>query len=650
MDRRLLRYYEQELRHLQGVAREFAREYPKIAARLAIDDLQDTCVDPYVERLLEGFAFLASRVQLKLDAEFPRFTQNLLQAVYPHYLAPTPSMCIVEFAPDYGDAELASGYTLPRGSSLRSLLGKQERTSCEYRTAQDVTIYPIKLLQAQYYTRDFGVLDLAQTVSSVAPIRGALRIRLAATAGLTFSKLTLDRLVLNLRGGGMTPMRLYEQIHGHCKGIVVRPVVPAGTRAPRTAALMPTSAISRVGFEEDEALLPYDARSFQGYRLLHEYFSFPQRFLFAGISGLRQHLAGCQFSEVDIVLLFDEESAELENVVGTEHVGLHSTPAINLFPKRADRIFVTERFSEFQVLPDRTRPLDFEVYSVHAVTGIGAQAEDQTVFRPFYAASDTDAGAGSTGAYFAANRVPRALSEREQRAGRRSSYAGSDVYISLVDSSSAPYSQEIRQLSIETFCTNRDLPLHMPVGRADTDFTLDVGAPVSATRVVSGPTAPRASHIEPKPGQSEGDLSWRLISHLSLNYLSISDAPATDGRGGSEVAQGAAALRDILRLYGDRGDPVVRKQVDGVRSVKVSPITRRIQTPGPIVFGRGLEVGVTLEEANFEGTGPFLLGAVLDHFFARYVSLNSFTETVISGADHGPIMRWPARLGRRSLL
>lgn len=649
MDRRLLRYYEQELRHLQGVAREFAREYPKVAARLAIDDLQDTCVDPYIERLLEGFAFLAARVQLKLDAEFPRFTQNLLQAVFPHYLAPTPSMCVVEFTPDYGDAELAGGYLLPRGTSLRSVLGKGDRTACEYRTSQDVRIYPLKLSDARYYTRDVGILDLGQAAAPAGNIRAALRVELTATAGLSISKIRMDRLVLNLRGGGMIPMRLYEQIHGRCTGVMVRSVLPAGTRGARFAEYLPASSVHRVGFEEEEALLPYDSRSFQGYRLLHEYFSFPQRFLFAGVGNIRGALERCTHDRAEVIFLFGEESPELENVVEREHIGLHATPAINLFPKRADRIFISERFSEFHVLPDRTRPLDFEVYAVSAVTGIGAQAEDQTVFRPFYAARDADAGGGATGAYFAINRVPRALSEREQRAGRRSSYAGCDVYLSLVDSSNAPYSQEIRQLSIETMCTNRDLPLHMPVGRATTDFTLDVGAPVTATHVVAGPTAPRASHVDPKPGQSEGDLSWRLISHLSLNYLSLSDSPATGAYGGG-ASEGAAALRDILRLYGDRGDPVVRNQVDGVRSVKVSPITRRIQTPGPIVFGRGLEVAVAMDIANFEGTGCFLLGAVLDHFFARYVSINSFTETVIAGADREHVMRWPARLGRRSVL
>jgi type VI secretion system protein ImpG len=668
MDRRLLRYYEQELRHIRGMAREFAREYPKVASRLAIDDMQDTCVDPYVERLLEGFAFLTARVQLKLDAEFPRFTQNLLETVFPHYLAPTPSMCVVEFTPDYGDAGLAEGYTIPRGTAMRSLLGKGEQTACEYRTSQDVTLLPLKVSEARYYTRDLGLLDLGSEITGGGGAgssgrrgasRAALRVRLSATAGLTLSKIALDRLVIHLRGGGMTAMRLFEQIHGRCRGVVVRPVVPTTARSSRWTQVLPASSVSRVGFEEDESLLPYDARSFQGYRLLHEYFTFPQRFLFAGIGGLGEQLSRCQTSEADVILLFGEESSELEGSVDATNIGLHSTPAVNLFPKRADRIFVTERFFEHHVTPDRTRPLDFEVYSVLGVTGYGAQAEEQTAFRPFYAVRDADGTAGASGAYFAVSRVPRALSEREQRAGKRSSYGGSDVYLSLVDSNNAPYSEEIRQIGVETLCTNRDLPLSMPLGRGTTDFTLDIGAPASSVRVVAGPTAPRASHIEPKPGQTEGEASWRLISHLSLNYLSMSDATGAGEGGGSSPGSvsiagvkspGAAALRDILRLYGDRGDPVVRKQIEGIRGVRVSPVTRRVASPGPIVFGRGLEVEVSVDEANFEGTGAFLLGAVLDQFFARYVSLNSFTETVISSVDRGEIMRWTARLGRRAIL
>jgi type VI secretion system protein ImpG len=178
----------------------------------------------------------------------------------------------------------------------------------------------------------------------------------------------------------------------------------------------------------------------------------------------------------------------------------------------------------------------------------------------------------------------------------------------------------------------------MPLGRGKTDFTLEVAAPVLSVRCVSGPTPPR-------PSFAEGETAWRLISHLSLNYLSLAD---------SDPAAGAGALRELLRLYIDPGDAQAAKQVDGVRSISSRPISRQVMGPGPIAFARGLEVTVTLDEAAFEGSGIFLLGAVLDRFFARYVSINSFTQTVIRAADRAgaspEIMRWPTTAGQRHTL
>jgi type VI secretion system protein ImpG len=240
--------------------------------------------------------------------------------------------------------------------------------------------------------------------------------------------------------------------------------------------------------------------------------------------------------------------------------------------------------------------------------------------------------------------VPRAISEREKRSGSRSSYAGSEVYLSLVDAASAPYSTDLKQLAIETLCTNRDLPLQMPVGKGKTDFTMEIGAPVESVRVVAGPTPPRPSH-------AEGETSWRLISHLKLNYLSLMDEDL-DGDGSISPAerQGAAAMRDLLRLYGATSDPATRQQIEGLKSIETVPITRRAPSPGAISFVRGLEVRVTFDETLFEGSGVFLLGAVLEQFFARYVSMNSFTETVVCTVERGEIMRWTAKVGQRPVL
>lgn len=280
--------------------------------------------------------------------------------------------------------------------------------------------------------------------------------------------------------------------------------------------------------------------------------------------------------------------------------------------------------------------MDFEVYQVRNVAGHFAASDEEQPFLPFYAL--TADGDGDHMAYYVVHRKPRVLSQQQRHFGPRSSYIGSEVFLSLVDGREAPYRHDLRQLSLETLCTNRDLPLHMPVGAGETDFTLESGAPVRAIRCITGPSKPRASVVH-----SEGESAWRLISHLSLNYLSLEDSCSGQG-------QGAAGLRSLLKLYGDIADAAVRKQIEGIKSVNASPITRPLPTEGPLTFGRGLEICVTMDESAFEGTGMFLLGAVLEQFFARYVSINSFTETVVETVDRGQIVRWPTRFGRRHVL
>ena len=627
MDDRMLRYYNLELTHLRHMAGEFAREFPKVAERLALtSDTSAPCPDPWVERLLEGFGFLAARVHLKLDAEFPRFTHSLLETVYPHYLAPTPSMAVVAFEPDLTEDGLSDGFPIPRNTVLRS---GGEGTKCEYRTAHDVTLWPLRIVEASYHTRDLGAFDPPSSVGA----KAAIRIRLEATAGLRFPDIKLDELTVYLRGPDESPMEIYEQIFAHGAGVLVQ----STTRPAKWQSCIGPQHIRRVGFGDDEALLPYDARSFHGYRLLREYFALHERFMFVRITGLADALARCQSSQVDLLILLAEQNLDLENRVTGENFALFCTPAINLFPKHADPIALSERFAEHHVVPDKTRPEDFEVYQVRRVIGTGMHAADEQEFLPFYSASDFDAAAGGAGAYYATHRVPRTLSSRERQRGRRSRYAGSEVYLSLVDAKAAPYSTDLRQLHVDTLCTNRDLPIMMPVGQGMTDFTMDTSAavPYEAIRCVSGrPRPPMASY-------AEGDFAWRAISHLALNYLSLVDVDAADG---------AAALRDILKLYGDPTNDQVRKQIDGAKSIRSRPISRPVPTPGPIAFARGLEVTVTFDEVAFAGTGCFLLGAVLAEFLTKYVSLNSFVETVVATDQRGEIMRWRPKVGHRQIL
>ena len=626
MDPRLLRYYNLELQHLREVGAEFAQEFPKIAGRLGVDGTD--CADPYVERLLEGFAFLAARVQLKLDAEFPRFTRHLLEAVMPHYLAPTPSMAVVRIAPDLTEGGLADGFEIPRGSALRSQLGPDDKTACEYRTGHAVTLWPLEIAEAEYLPTAAAIGNVGLPVMQGA--RAAIRIRLRATAGLGFNKLALDRLSLYVRGSDQQPMHIFEQLLANAVGVVVRP----GSRPSPWMETLPASNVRRVGFEDEQALLPYGPRSFQGYRLLHEYFTFAQRYMFVDIHGLGPAVRRCDESELEVVVELDRSEGTLEHALDADNFSLFCTTAVNLFPKRADRIHINEQFAEHHLVVDRTRPMDYEVYQVTSLSGFGAGSQTEHVFLPFYACTALTARRGGFTSYYTVRREPRALSERQRREGTRSSYVGSEVFLSLVDAEEAPYSTTLRQLAPMTMCTNRDLPLTMPVGKGDTDFSMESAAPWQSVRCLAGPTAP-------KPSWVHGETAWRLINHLSLNYLSIIDKDET---------QGAEALRELLTLYTDSNDRAMRRQIDSVRSVTSRPVTRRMPVPGPIVFGRGVEVVVTCDESGFEGTGAFLLGAVLEEFFSKYVSLNSFTQTVLRTTQRGEIKRWRARSGRRQTL
>lgn len=622
MDPRLLRYYEKELQFMREMGGEFAAAFPKIAGRLGLETLE--CADPYVERLLEGFSFLAARIQLKLDAQFPRFVGNLLETVYPQYMAPTPSMTVVQFQPDPTEGALATGFNVPRGTVLRSRIGKGEQTACEFRTAHDFKLWPLQLVDAEYFSRDVASLELP----NIDGVRAGIRIRLQTTAGLSFDKLDLDSLPLFIRGNGDLPMRIYEQILANAVALVARPAsIPV-----RTQEILDTSSIRAIGFDDGQALLPPVPRTFQGYRLLHEYMAFPNRFMFVEFSGLSKAARRCSGNQLDLIILLNRNDDSLENRVSSAHFSMFCTPAVNLFPKRADRIHLDLRTTEHHVVPDRTRPQDFEVHSVSEVRGFSSGQATEQEFHPFYGISDSDIN----GAFFSVRRAPRALSEKQREQGARSSYVGSETFLSLVDAREAPYRRDLRQLGVQTLCTNRDLPLHMPIGLPEGEFTLEASMPVKVVRIVSGPSKPR-----PSPVHASAELGWRLVNHLSLNYLSMVD---------SDSKQGAAAIRELLGLYDVISDAGTRKQIAGLRSIACTPVIRRVPRAGPIAFGRGVEITVTFDEVAFEGTGVFLMGAVLDQFFSRYVSINSFTETVAATLDRGEIARWPVRIGRRQTI
>ncbi|MDQ2779486.1 MAG: type VI secretion system baseplate subunit TssF, partial [Pseudomonadota bacterium] len=498
MDPRLTRLYQDELTHLRELGSEFAREHPKIAARLGMEGME--VADPYVERLLEGFAFLTARVQLKLEAEQPRLIAQLLQSIYPNFLAPVPSMAVMRLAVDTADPNLARGYRVPRGSGVTSLLTRGQNTRCEFRTAMAVTLWPLELLQAQVFSHapDLPLTRLPQTRL----MKGGLRLRLRCGGGLRFNQLGLDALRLYIAAPDDVAFRLHELVSGTAVGSLVYGVSGGKVQLPAEAAAAwsGSKSVRPVGMAADEALLPETLRAFSGHRLLQEVATLPQRLLFFEVGDLAPRLAQIGAAEADIVVLFGRSDPALETLVDSSSLALHCTPVINLFQRRLDRVTLGPGSSDYHVVPDRTRPMDLEIHSVESVVGHGGAGDASPAntgreglreFKPLYASQHEPPERGS--GYYTLRREPRRPSDRQRVQGARvPSYLGEEVFVSLVDAGHGPYRESLRQLSVVAWVTNRDLPALLPPGGngGEKTWQLDTPGPVHRVDCLRGPTRP----------------------------------------------------------------------------------------------------------------------------------------------------------------
>ena len=620
MDPRLLDYYNRELAYLRELGAEFAEQYPKVANRLGMKGIE--VADPYVERLLEGFAFLAGRIHLKMDAEFPRFSQRLLELVYPHYLTPTPAIGIVRFTPNFAEGGLTSAYSIPCHTVLRAPVSQGQVTACQFRTAHEVTLLPVELLEASI---EGPAVDIkAIDIPADKKVRSSLQLSFVTHSQNEIRKIDGNRIALYISGPSERASHLLELIGGRLLGAYVSWKDGATTRQKWVHA----SSIRCNGFAENEALFPCQNRSFSGYRLLHEYFACPDRFRFFSIDELGGIFAQIAGSAFKITLLFDQPAAHLEKVVDRKTFELHCTPIVNLFPKRGDRIDVSMANFEHHLVADRTRPLDYEVHSVSLLHGYAADNTEQQAFRPIF--ETVGAGAAQGQAFFSMRREPRRLSEVARRSGTRSGYIGSEVFVQLVDRGDAPYADELERIAPEMLCTNRDLPLLMSTD-SEHDLQLTVSAPVSGIRILDGLT-------RPVPALAERDTTWRLISHLHLNYHTLTDLSPDEG---------AQALRELLSLYSALGGRDIQGQADAIRRVSTKPMSYRVPHKGPIVFGRGVQVDATVDETVFAGSSPWLFGSVLEQFMTRHVSINSATRFQLATLQRGAFATWPARIGAR---
>jgi type VI secretion system protein ImpG len=616
MSDQLLPYYNDELSYIKRLAGDFARQNPKIAGRLLLN--AEGSVDPHVERLLEGFAYLTARVRQKLDDEFPEITEALLGVLYPHYQAPLPSLCIAQLDLDPEQKELSEGYSIGRDAMLETAAIDGE--PCRFRTCYPVTLWPLDVEAAVLARPPFKAPAVPFADRTAALLRLTLRCR-DDKGG--FAALKLDRLRFFLKGQAQHVYRLYELIFNNALGVAL-----AATPQAAEAAVLDRTCLRPVGFERDEGVLPYTARSFMGYRLLSEYFAFPEKFLFVDLA-LAGKVPGGVGQRLEVFVYLDRTAPDLEQNVTADTFRLGCTPIVNLYAQRAEPIPLTHTEYQYRVVPDARRPLAHEVYSIDRVTATTPDRR-QVEYQPFFSAKH--AGAAPEHYWHSSRRAAEQADPSRAAPGTAIDH-GTEVFLSLVDLDLNLSAAGGWTLTVETTCLNRDLPQKLPVGGDQPRFSLSDGAgPVS--RIV-GLTPPTPTL---RPAMKRGVL-WRLISHLSLNYLSLVEGGA-----------GAEALREIVKLYDFADSAETRKRIDGILTASSRRVVGRVGTGALSAFTRGVEVTLEFDEEKFIGSGLFLFAAVLERFLGLYCTVNSFSKlvAVVKGGE-GVLRAWPPRLGERVL-
>ncbi|CAM5774271.1 hypothetical protein LMIY3S_04456 [Labrys miyagiensis] len=652
MNREFLELYNRELGILKEDAKQFAAEFPGVAERLG--GLLENNTDPMIGGLLEGTAYLASRVQLKLKHEYAEFTNNLLDQLVPDYLAPVPSAALLRIEPPFGDPNLKDGLKIPAGSYADArFVERERRIACKYRLASDVTLWPFEISQAEFLAGAAALqgLGIEAAPGSQSGLRLSLLRRSAADrqaepadaqvpqkADWWFANCRTDELPFHIVGNEGDAVRLYEKLFANTTGIYFRYLDEAGDPV---IIPLPKTCLAQIGFDIDQPLFPTERRVFRGFDLLREYFVLPAKFLGFKLTDLRPILSAIRTNRLDIVISFDQGDTRLQSVVRADSFALYAASASNLFEMQLARVPVRDNEHEYHVVTDRSRHLDFEAHRLLKMyahfTGSGEKIE---VF-PLYAAPPLGVSETQT-MFYTVRRRPRRRSQEERRTGQPTQYVGSDMFVMLTNHRDRDDKLHVAELSLRALCSNRHLTEHLPVGQGGADFILEDRTTLEVECAV-GPTLPRDSIVTDPDARTHhsaagGTSAWRLINMLSLNHLGLTGYGTQDS---------AAPLREILSLFANNSNAAIERRIQGILAVDSKPINRRVRQRSGAGVVRGLEITVTLDEKHFEGSGIFMLGAVLDRFFAEYVGLNTVVETVVRSTERGEIKRWPAQLGRR---
>lgn len=598
-DRELLELYARELAYLRERGAEFAKDHPKIAARLGLSSQGSS--DPHVERLIEAFAFLTTRLARELEAELPLYTNSLLGSLAPQLVCPVPAMAIACFEVDPKEAKLGSGYTIDKHTPLFAASSKGPE--CHFRTALPVTLWPIEITQAAMVPPE--TLEVPSWLLSRAA--AALQIDIAS-GGLTLDKLGMRSLRFHIAGGGMQASNLYDLIAAQTINVLVG--------NPKTQTWS-SAKLRTVGFDADEDVLPYPAHASRAHRLVQEYFAFPDKFHFFDLV-FTERTELPTTKDARIIILFGQKPDKPVSVKPTT-LKLGCTPVINLFPRNAEPIRVDQTRPEYRLVADARRERTTEIHSITRVAATAPGEPQQIEYVPFFSF-----------VHHRPEEAPRAFWHLRRVPTGRKDLPGTDVLLTFVNTEFVPTRPPSETVYANVLCTNRDL-----AGEVGKDTRLSPERPVPASKIVciSKPTPQR-------PAPLGGQALWRLVSNLTQNHLAVSDN-----------RMGAAALREMLRGYVFGDAPEAERQIDAIASISSRVVTRRMGSDSWRGHCRGLEITMTLDDGNFAGSSPVLFASVLSRYFALQAHINSFTELVLRRSSRDEEWkRWPPTAGEKALL
>jgi len=600
-----LNYYHRELTYLRHAGGLFANKHPKIARRLGLN--WEESPDPHMERLLESFAFLTARLSQEIDDRLPQISAALLGVLYPQLIKPIPAMAVAQFQVDATKGTLTTGFPIPRETPLFTYA--EEGVACRFRTSYDVTLWPIAVTHVDFVQRD------AYDIKGYGPqAPWYMRLRLQCEEGLTFSELDLRKLTFYLNGDRLLTFEMYGALFAQNDPHVLI------SKDQKSAAYLPMPSLRAIGFDENQLILPYPEHAHPAYQIIQEYFHFPEKYLFFNIENISTQDAG---NEIDILIPIQEADIVKKITLHPRNFLLGCTPMVNLFRRTTDPIRLDHRQTEYRLVPDQRRERTTEIYSIDRVLATVADEPDPFDLRP----------------YFSFNHEPGKLGEQSNRSSfwlaRRTTslkkdVPGSEIFLSFVDLEFNPTLPSVQTIFAETLCTNRYLADQMIAG---TLMQIEDRAPIAQIVCLDKP-------VSQVYAPSDGETLWKLISHLSVNHLSLTQGESS-----------LNALKEMLRLYAGPASLYRHGEIDALEKLSCKPTVRRVGEEAWRGFIPGLEVSLTMNEHALAGSSIFLMAAVLRHFFALQVSINSFVEVVLNSTQRqGEWMRWQPLPGEQILL